>query len=475
MSKLNEGLTSLRVSLCVLFTLLVWGSAKASIDSVSRAPLSMSLEDALKVAMSQSNTIRLANYEVERAQYDRKAVLAKFFPNVSLSGDYNYTLKKQVMYLGDGFKFPGMPEGAANKGIEVGRTFNVSGGVVAGMPIVNVQAWMGAALSKQNVELSLLKASNSKVDLCNQVTKAYYTILLAQKSLNVISVSYENAKANYADIAKKFDVGLVAEYDKLRADVAVKNLEPSLQAAENALSMAKLQLKILLSLDIDLPITCTDVLDSKESHLFSSYLGIDEPKLNNNGKMKELDAQIGLLQGQKKMELASFYPTVSASFFYRYSAMDNHFSWNKYQWTPYSAVQLTFSIPLFSGGERWNKVQKANVSIAQAQLQRQELNKSITAEAIRYRDNMKTAISKCSSSKEAVANATKGYEIAKKRYDVGSSTLLELNDANVALLQAQLNYYEAIYDFLCNESDLNRLYGSMPLVPTTGTSSQVTH
>ena len=76
-----------------------------------------------------------------------------------------------------------------------------------------------------------------------------------------------------------------------------------------------------------------------------------------------------------------------------------------------------------------------------------------------YLDNMNTCIKKFNAAQKGVSQSEKGYQIAQKRYETGSGTLLELNDAELALTQSRLNYNQAIYDYMIAKSDLEKTLG----------------
>ena len=76
-----------------------------------------------------------------------------------------------------------------------------------------------------------------------------------------------------------------------------------------------------------------------------------------------------------------------------------------------------------------------------------------------YRQNMLTTISKLESDREAVRKADKAVTISAKRYDVGRGTILELNQSETALTQAELTYRQSIYDYLTNKADLDYTLG----------------
>ena len=419
--------------------------------------LTLTLDEAIEIALTKGNQAKIADMDISKAKYDRKATIAKLFPSVSLTGDYNYTLKKQIMYLGGGFSFPGMPD-ISDKGIEVGKNFSVTGGVVVGLPLVNASLWSSIRLSAEAVNMAVIQAEESRESLFNQVTKAYYGALLARESLKVLQQSYDNAKSSYDDIKNKYEQGMVAEFDLIRADVAVKSIEPGLQQAVNGVTATKRQLLILLSLDVEQDIELSGMLRDKEGHIYESYFS-EHVLPNNNALLKLAEKQVDMLKVQKQLARAAFLPTLNVSGFYRYSAMDDNFSWKDYQWTPFSVIAVSLNIPVFSGGEKLFKVKQSGLALTQAELRRADLTNTLRAQVKQYKDGMTAAVRKLASAKDAIVQAEKGYEIARKRYDVGMSTLIELNDANLALLQSRLNYFEAIYDFLSNEADYKKTLG----------------
>ncbi len=427
----------------------------------SKAVFYLSLDDALKIALTEGNRIKLAEHDITKARYDKRNVIAKLFPTIDATGDYNITLKKQVMYLGGGMKFPGMPKGAEQKGIEVGRRYNVTGGISAGMPLVNLPLWQSIELSQKGVELSILKSEESKASLYTQVVKAFYGVLLATETYHVVNQSYTNAVANYKNISARYEQGVVAEFDKIRAEVQVTNLEPSLEQAKNSISQAKRQLLLLLSMDVTTPIECKGSLENVEPSAVEIVPSNDS--LNNNHQLLSLNKQIDLLNTQKKLANSAFVPTVSMGFFYRVSGLGDAFNWNSYRWTPFSAIQVTLSIPIFHGLERINNTKIAQLNINKAELQRNELYNSLQAQQSTYNENITTALHKYYACKRAIAQAERGYQIAEKRYEVGSSTLIELNDANIALAQTRLNYLQALYEYIVNNTELKQLQGTIPL------------
>lgn len=483
---------------CMLLPSLAFSSIQA------QEPVVLTLEKALEIAMSESPTVKVADMEIEKKKYAKKGSYAALFPQINFSGDYSRTLKKQVMYMdGDGFDISGMmssvtdplitgadktlqgmdpnyktgtlgknilesmPQvedtGDSDGGISVGRDNNWSFGFSAGMPLINATLWKSLTISGMDVELAIEQARSSKIDMTNQVKKSYYGVMLANDSYRVFKESFDNAMDNYLDIKKKYDQGLVAEYDLIRADVSVKNLEPNMLQAENAVVLAKWQLKALLGMDLELAIECEGSLTDFDSELFADYLAVDTT-LNNNSSLRQLDIQNKQLHANLQLQKYDFLPTLSLAGNYTWTSMNNDFKFKDYRWNPYSMIGLSLSIPIFSGGSRIQKINQTKVTINQLYLQRDDAQRNLQLAVKNYMDNMNTCLKRYDAAQKGVEQAKRGQTIAQKRYDTGAGTLLELNDSELALTQSKLNFNQAIYDYMVSKAELEKIIGETPQI-----------
>jgi outer membrane protein TolC len=460
-------------------------------------PVMLSLEKALEIAMSENPTVKVAEQEIEKKEYAKKGAYAALFPQVNFGADYSRTLKKQIVYFGESGGFesmfdplikgseklisayvPGYTPGSlaaaigeaseeaaqasagSDGGMEMGLSNNWSFGFTAGMPLLNAALWKSLSISGQDVELAIEQARSSKIDLTNQVKRAYFSVLLANDSYIVFKESYDNAIRNFLDIRQKYEQGLVAEYDLIRADVAVKNVEPNMLQAENAVKLVKWQLKALMGMDLDLSIECEGRLTDFESELLGDYMTTTaNASLDDNTSLRQLDIQNEQLKNTLKLQKFDFIPTLSLSAAYNWNAMNEDFSFKAYKWNPYSMVGVSLSFPIFTGGSRIQKVNQTKVTITQLRLQKEDLERSLQLLVRQSLDNMNTCVKRCEAAQKGVEQAGRGYMIAQKRYDTGAGTLLEMNDAELAMTQAKLNFNQAIYDYVTAKSDLEKIVG----------------
>ena len=100
-----------------------------------------------------------------------------------------------------------------------------------------------------------------------------------------------------------------------------------------------------------------------------------------------------------------------------------------------------------------------NHQIAQIALQRDYARQQLDVQLRSALNDLMTARETMFAQEKTVAQARKAYRISDTRYRAGAGTILELNSAQLAQTQAQLNYSQAIYDYLSAKAEYDRLIG----------------
>ncbi len=449
----------------------------------SEEPLVITLDQALQIALSENVSVKVADKEIERTGFAKKGTYASLFPQIDISGAYQRTIKKQVMYMdfdmssigggmpgGDGETGEGSSDTPSDTpsaggmdtsgGLEVGRWNTWSAGLTAAMPVINAQLWKSIRISGLDVELAVEKARASRLDMVTQVKQAYFSTLLAKEAFNVYKEVYENAVKNYEETQKKYNVQKASELDLTRAKTTVANAVPNVYNAESSVILSLWQLKAILGVDLDANIDVAGVLEDHSEHMFYDIHQHDSVSLENNTTMKQLAIQAEQLAQTVKMQKYAYIPTLAAQFSFSMNAMTNDFNFSQYRWTPYSYVGVSLSIPIFSGGKRLNDVRQAKNRYSQVQLQTMDAERNLKIAIRQSLNTMETNMKSYYAAKEAVSTAQKGYDIAERSYQVGRSTLIELNDAQLALTQAKLSESQAIYNFIIAKSQLEQTLGN---------------
>ena len=406
--------------------------------------LQLTLDQALEIALSESNTIKIADMTVEKTGYAKKGSYAALYPNINVSGSYQRTLLKQVMV---------MDMGGQTMEIKVGRDNNITTSASASMPLVNAQLWESLKLSGMDVELAVEKARSSKIGMIKQVKQAFYAVLLAEKSYEVVSEVYNNAQKNYEKTEQRFNVGKASELERLRAQVTMMNAEPSVSSAENAVLLATWQLKAVMGIDLNTDIKVVGDLNDYTNTLLAPYVSEDD--ISNNSSLMQLAIQDRMLESTIKMQKRQYIPTLAANINYNYSAMGDE----TLNWFPSSNAAVSLSIPVFDGLQKHYNIKQSKVSKSMLELQREDTERNLRVAIRNYNDQMALCIKNYQAANATVDVAQKSYDISEKMYEVGKTTMVELNDAQVALMQAQLTQAQAIYNFMVAKASLDELIG----------------
>ena len=139
--------------------------------------LVLTLEQALEIALSENPTVKIADETIQAKKYAKKGTYAALWPDISASGSFQRYIEKPSFHI-------------MGQTVKMGTTNTVSGGLQAAMPLVNAQLWKSLKLSAMDVELAVEQARSSRIDMIEQVSKAFYQVLLAKDSYEVYKRVY---------------------------------------------------------------------------------------------------------------------------------------------------------------------------------------------------------------------------------------------------------------------------------------------
>lgn len=418
--------------------------------SAQEEKLVLSLDQALEIALSENPTIKIADQQIEIKRYAKQGTYASLYPQIDATASYQRVIKKQTM---------SMDFGGQTQTIKVGSDNSFNGGIALGMPVVNAQLWESLKVSALDVELAVEQARSSRIDMVEQVTKAYYGVLLAKESYNLFQRVYDNAVNNNEVVKKRFDVGSVSEYDLITSNVSVQNAQPNMIEAEYTVVLALWQLKALLGIDLQRDIDVTGSL-MDYVHIMDRGYDISQLSLENNSTLKQLDMQEDMLNHALRITKFANIPSLSINAAYLYTALGNDGKFFKKEaWNPYSYAGLQLNIPIFAGNKRRAATREANLNLQNLQLQRENVERQLRVGIVQYLNNMQSSVKKYHASAATVDQAQRGYDIAVKRYDVGRGTLVDIDNSQVALVQAEMSRNQSVYNFLTAKVSLDKVLG----------------
>jgi outer membrane protein TolC len=474
-------LSHLAASLSVILAPLSVSAQTTPTDSVT-----LSLDDCLRIALTESPTIKVADLDITRVDYSKKEVLGQLLPTISFDASYNRMLAKQVAYMNMD-AFSGLTGGSddseenttandsessssssssGSNGIKMGLDNSFQLGFNASVPLIAPQLWQSLKLSDAQIAQSVEQARASRLDLVNQVKNAYYALLLANDSKKVIQESYDMAALTYDIYSKQYSVGAASEYDVLRTSVAMKNVEPELLQADIAIKQARLQLLVLMGVSVDTPFKFAGELHDYEETMYEDAMNLCGSYTNNSSLVLQR-LQTNTLSRALKVQKMSLIPTLALSTNYNWTSSSNGNPLRNFRWNPYSYIALSLSVPLFQGGQRAARIKQAEIQLEQADLQMENLERTVSMQVDLARDNVLLNVKQIASCAESVKQAERAYDIMSKSFDIGAASYLELRDSQLALTQSRLTRFQAVYNYLIAGAQLELLRGDAVPVQQT--------
>lgn len=417
-------------------------------ESVSSGTISLTLDKAIEIAVSDNPTVKIADKQVELKTISKDEAWQALLPSADFSGTVQYTVLAAVMKLNDmEFKM-----GKDNTSTWNGQ-FQIS------LPVFAPTVYATMNLTKDDLLNAVEQSRSSRLDLVNQVTKSFYGLILAQDSYDVLVKSYEQAQKNFDVVNSMYELGGTSEYDKISAEVQMRSLQPAVISARNAVNIAKLRLKVLMGITADVDIIVDGSLDDYEEQMYAEILSSESYSLENNTSLRQLELSENMLNKTLMIQKMSLLPTLAMVGSYSFQSLYNDdLRFGDYSWSRSSALVMSLSVPIFRMGN-YTKMRSTKLQISQLNENREYTERQLDMQVRSYLDNMKASSEQIASNKEAVAQAEKGREIAEKRYEIGKGTILELNNSEVALTQTKLTYSQSIYDFLTSKADLDKVIG----------------
>lgn len=275
--------------------------------------------------------------------------------------------------------------------------------------------------------------------------KVFYQTLLLQQVWNVSKISEENAYENYLNVKKKFDNGLISEFQLLQSEVSWKIMIPETSQSKRNYEIALLNIKSLAGIDLD-----------KEVNLigdFEVYPNLPEKTelekvLENRA---DYNAMIKLKELKKldfRSQIAKTLPTVTANLFCQSESFTLDDKYKFENDVPSFGIAFTVEGPIFTGGYLTAKALEARSKVEKTVIAINQKEQDIKTELDNIFLLLLEAEKRINSSKATIETAQKAFEIAEISVKNGLATQLEFKEARTTLDKSKLQYYSAVNDYL---------------------------
>jgi outer membrane protein TolC len=392
------------------------------------APVELSLSDSVALALKNNPSIKMAQSDKDKSKWSVDEAKAGRLPTVSLGS--SYSLKDNN------------PAGTDDLSNSLRMNWQLySGGRVEGQ----------IDQAKRGVQVADLGVEKTKQQLKLDTTSAYFTILQTKNLVDVNQQSVSNLQEHLTSVQAKYDVGVVAKSDVLRAEVELANAQQNLIKAQNNYDLAVAGLLNTMTIDPGTELALTDTLGYQkydktlEDSLTAAQVRPDVAQADENVKIAETAIKVAKSGNRPSV-------SVSASNGWSGSVLpeSGDDNWN---------VGLSASWSLFDAGSSNAKVKQADASLDKVKEQAVQVKNAAALEVRQNYLSMQEAEKRIDTNKVAVGKAEEDLVIAREKYNAGVGTNLDVIDAQLALTQAKTNEIQALYDYNVSVAKIDKAIG----------------
>lgn len=473
---------------------LVPSPSRAQAPEGASAVMVFDLERAIAQALDRNPRLQAARFALEQADEQVSEAWGNVMPTLDLASNYTRNVSPAVNFLpaiifdpsADPDEFIGVQFAADNS-----WAFSLN----LEQPLFNAAAFIGVGASGRFRALQAEGLRGEAQATVQRVREAYYGLLLAQEQARLTQQSVERVRESLRETRALNGAGLASEYDVLRLEVELANLEPNLRRASNSVAQQRRTLGIelgiapeaadglevagsLAAMELDEPDQ-----NSSENLAVLSVVGVVLPEsaegdalgrfvegsLDRRADLKALTLTEDLRRTELRLEQVEYLPKLSLFGTYSINAQQNgdpDFFGNPRAYARFVGLQL--SMPVFQGFRRDARADQRRAALRQAQTESSLGRFQASAEVRALVEQALESQDRARAQRLAVRQAERGFEIARAQYREGLAGQLELTDAEVALRQSEFNYAQAVYDYLVSRARLDTASGQVPLLDHGG-------
>ena len=439
-----------RVAFHVL--LLYWCSAAVAQPpggESQSAPLNLTLDQAIAIALEQNRDVLIAEKERYRSEAQVAEARSGALPQITITGNYARNLSKPVIFLAPNTAFN---PSKSTMTFELGSDNSFIAGALLSQPLFNWKTGVALGIAHTYHDYAEETYRSTTHDVVLAVKKAFYSVLLARELVEANRQGLDIVRANHENVQAQYRHGNAAEFDLLRAEVQFANTEPLLISAENNLVLATNMLKNLLALPLE-----------TEVHIRGDFVSEELPRevtdqarrdaLATNPLITSLAFQESILEQNISVERSNYFPTLSLVGSYQFQAQDNSFDFNGYTWAKVFTVGLNLSFPLFEGFKTGARTEQASIDRDKVRYLRLKAEEGLRIQIQSAELKMAEGRKRVAGQRRNIEQAEKAVRIAQTRYKSGVGTQLELLDAQVAMTRVRTNYAQAMFDVVVAQAE----------------------
>ena len=436
-----------------------------------------SLEDCLEYALENNPVVRISALGLDIADAQVGQTRAQGLPQINGAIGYTNNPAVQVNLVPD-FLTPVIIQSQADLGaipqpvadsliglprdplqFQLGQAHNGQASITLTQLLFDGSYFVGLQAARTYRELSQHDLQASRQDVIENVTKAYYGVLVNQERLILLQENLNRLNKLLDETSKLYEEGFVPKVDVSRLRVSRNNIQTEYNKVKNLAMLGEQLLKFQMGMPVEESLRVE--ADLRDIDWAGQALPLDEEVVFNNRieyRINQTNQRLAELD--LKNVRAGYLPKLSLQAQGGANNQRGEFSeLFTEEWFGFASISVGLNIPIFDGLLKANMAQEKKIQAEQLKIQQEMLENNISLEVSNARVILENAVASLEVQQENMELAQEVFDLVRVKYKEGVSSNLELVDADNGLKEAQTNYYSAVYEALIALVDLEAALG----------------
>lgn len=437
---------------------------------------SFTLDEAVRYAIDNSNQLKIDNLEVSRANSRINETKSIGMPKVNGAIDYTYFFQLpnqpvpdfvtpsvySVLFaegvlperdLGE----PSIFEAAFVQPHQLAPSITASGLLFSGEYIYALKG------SRMYRELIRRQIDASEQEIRSQVTKAYLSVLIAERNKAIIADNIQTIEKSLAEVSAFYKEGFAEQLDVDRLQLSYDNLSTQMDNLNQVIALSKNLLKFQMGYPIDDELTLTESIEALEVKWGEEDVNLaGDIQYSNRAEYAVIEQGEVLNEINLRGNKAGYLPSATAFLSHRQTLYRaNLFNNDEAGWIPTTTAGLGINVPIYDGGERKAKIQQIKLDMEKTALEKAEFERAMTLQVRNAQLSLITARKTLDQRKRALDMTQSIYERTQIKFREGVGSSVEVTQAEGQLFEAQGAYITALFELLNAKVDLDIAKGTL--------------
>jgi outer membrane protein len=408
-------------------------------------------------AAKNNAQVKNALLDLKIQEQSNRVTTSAALPN--LSGTASFTDNLQIATQLIPGEFAGAPAGTFIP-LKFGTKYIGSGSLQLTQLLFDGQVFIGLKARQTSMDFRQKNFEVTEESIRTNIYKIYYQLVVSKTQIELLDSNISRLSKLRRDTKIMYDNGFSEMIDVDKVDVQLVNLETEKIKALNSIDAGYFGLKTLMGMPLtDSLVLVESITDDniKSGVLDTTYNYADRKDfqlLESNKRLNEFNV--------RRYKL-SYLPTLNFTLSYSQQAQREKFDFLKsgQPWFPATYYNLRLNVPIFSGFSKDAQVKQAKLELQQVENNINNLKLSIDNDAQKAKLTFNSAIKTLDYQKKNMQLAEKVYGQTKTKYEIGTGSNTEINNAQTDLKTAQTNYINAMYDAIIARIDYLKATGKL--------------